>query len=350
MSRTGTLSIDDLLAVHHQSAAEFGLDNIADILQRDLQAHNQLVTEMMSDFAEVTTHRQRIYGASNDGTMVKTDEFGRAPTSRPTKGSEVAFPLHLFQFNLGWTNTYFKVHTPQDMAKAQQNAQQAHLRAIQNELRQSIFKPTNYTFEDHLVDRYDLAVKRFLNADGFIIPDGPNAETFDGSIHTHYNANASHTAAAVLALIHDVVEHGHGNMIKLYINRANEVAFRGLTGFNEYHDPRLLLGTHANQAGGRLDITRLDNRAIGIFDAAEVWVKPWVPNNYCVALDIGDPNKGLCFRQRDATTMQGLMLASEIESFPLHTQYMTVEFGIGAWTRTNGAVLQFNNAAYQDPF
>jgi hypothetical protein len=349
-ARTGTLTIDDLLATTHQSAADFGLDNIAQVLQADLETHNQLVEEMLSSLADITTDRQRIYGVSSDGTMYKVDEFGRAPTQKPPKGSEVAFPMHLFQHAIGWTDTYFQNHTPADMARVQIAAEVAHQKAIQQELKEAIFRSANYTFEDHLVDRFDLPVKRFLNADGFPIPNGPNGEVFDGATHTHYNANASLTAAAVLALINDVIEHGHGEDLMLCIAKGNETAFRALDGFLPYTDPRVILGTHANQAANVLDTSRTNNRAIGIFDAAEVWVKPWVPTNYMFCYAQGDARKGLAFRQRSATSLQGLRLAATIGSFPLHTEYQVAEFGIGAWERTNGAVLFFADGTYADPF
>jgi hypothetical protein len=65
---------------------------------------------------------------------------------------------------------------------------------------------------------------------------------------------------------------------------------------------------------------------------------------------MSDTNKPLAYRQRDSTSMQGLAIVAENSSFPLHSQMMQVEFGVGVWTRTNGAILQFNNASYSNPF
>jgi hypothetical protein len=179
-ARVGTLTIDDLLATTHQSAADFGLDNIAAILQADLETHNQLVEEMVSAFADVTTDRQRIYGVSSDGTMHKVDEFGRAPTQKPPKGSEVAFPMHLFQHAIGWTDTYFQNHTPADMARVQIAAEVAHQKAIQDEMKEAIFRSANYTFEDHLVDRFDLPVNGSSMPTAFPSPTAPTAKPLTG--------------------------------------------------------------------------------------------------------------------------------------------------------------------------
>lgn len=348
---TGALTIENLLATQHQSVAEFGLDTVQEVLDADIAAHNQLVTEMVSELCEVTTDRQRIYGASQDTSMVEVDELGDAPTSQPKAGSSGGFPLRKFQRPIGWTSTWFKTHTPADMARAVQGVQKAHLQQIQTQIKYAIFRAGNYTYNDHLVDKVDLTVKRFVNADSQVIPDGPNGETFNGATHTHYDANNGWSESVLLASINDVVEHGHGEMVKLYINRANESTVRGYTtNFNAYIDPRLMAGISSNTPESRLDISRIDNRAIGLFGAAEVWVKPWVPANYTFVADVGAQGKPLAFRQREQDVLQGLMIAAELDTHPLYAQYMEAEFGVGVWTRTNGACTYFGGASWTDAF
>jgi len=345
---TGTHDISTLLAARFQSAATYGLDTIQRILEADVAAHNQIVQSLVGDLCEITTDRQRKYGTSISGEMVEVDEYGRSATQVAKPGATVGFPLKLFQFSIGWTEKWFETHTPADMATATQNAQKAHLRAIQRDIKKAIFLATNYTFNDFLVDKVDLSVKRLVNADSANIPDGPNGETFDGSTHTHYNANAGLTADTLKASINDVIEHGHGAGVRVAISRTDEAAVSLLTGFKAYSDPRLVYRVTDTPAA-TLDITRLDNRAIGIFEGAEVWVKPWAIANYAVAWDASSPDKPLAFRQREATTMQGLRIAATLRTFPLVAQYMEAEFGVGVWTRTNGSVFFFNGAGYADP-
>lgn len=347
-TNTGTYDISTLLAVRFQSAAQFGLDTIQRVLEADLQAHNAIVTQMVSDLCEVTTDRQRKYGSSVAGEMVEVDEYGRSVTQNPVSGDTVGFPLKLFQFALGWTSKYLEVATPADLAEGTIAAEQAHLRAIQRELKRAIYLSANYTYNDHLVDRVDLAVKRFVNADGAKIPNGPNGETFDGATHTHYDGNAGLTAAVLSACISDVIEHGHGGAVKLAISKTNEAAVRALSGFTAYPDPRIVFRA-SDTPGQTLDISRLDNRAIGIFDGAEVWVKSWAIAGYAFAWDAASPKKPLAFRQRAQGSLQGLRIAAELSTFPLIAKYMEAEYGIGVCTRTNGAVLDFVNAAYTDP-
>src|SRR6266496_2951101 len=98
----GTYTLTDLRTNRFQSVIAFGLDNINTILERDLQAHNQIITELMTELAEPTMDKQRIYGASIDGDMVEIDELARSATKRQTVGSGVGFPLKNYQFPIGW--------------------------------------------------------------------------------------------------------------------------------------------------------------------------------------------------------------------------------------------------------
>lgn len=344
---TGTHDISQLLAARFQSAAEYGMDTIQQVLAADVAAHNAIMIDMVSGLCEVTTDRQRRYGESLSGSMVEVDEYGRSATQRARGGSTVGFPLRMFQYAIGWTQKWFQNHTPADMAEAVQTAQKAHRRQVYQEIQRAIFGATNYTFTDHLVDNIDLAVKRLVNADSMAIPDGPNGETFTAATHTHYNATASLVNADVTAHVEDVAEHGHSDNVMIAISRTDETTWRALTNFKAYPDPRLIYRATDTPAQ-TLDLSRLNNRAIGIIDGAELWVKPWALANYAFAWDANGP-KPLAFRQREATALQGLRIAATIETFPLMAEYMEAEFGLGVWNRTNGAVLYTASGTYASP-
>jgi len=347
-TNTGTYDIASLLKVTFQTAVEFSLDRIQAVLQADLAAWNAMVTEMVSEMCEVTTDRQRIYGTSVAGEMQEVDEYGVASTQKAAPGATVGFPLRLFQFNIGWTAKFLQVATPADLATQQLNAEKAHWRGIQTQLKKAIYISANYTIRDHLVDNVELNVKRFVNADGAGIPDGPNGETFDGASHTHYDANNGWSATELTLAINSVIEHGHGGAVKVAINKADETAVRGLSGFVAYPDPRLVYRA-TDTPGQTLDISRLDNRAIGIFAGAEIWVKSWALDNYPFIWDSADPNKPLAFRQRGQESLQGLRIAFENADYPLYAKDMEAEFGIGVWTRTNGLVQYVGGSSYVDP-
>ena len=345
-TQTGTFDLATLLATRYSSAASFGLDNIAQILAADLAAHNAIVTDMISELCEVGTDRHRIYGTGTSGEMVKVDEYGRAPTQKALPGSTVGFPLEKWQFALGWTADYMQKATPADLAIRQQGAEQAHLRAIQKAIKLALYDDTNYTFVDYMSDNVSLTVKRLVNADSAGIPNGPNGETFDGATHQHYVAATPLAASDVTTLIANVLEHGHGSQIRLAIAQADEAAFRLLSGFTPYVDQRTVAPQYRLDTA--LDTTRTNNRAIGVFGAAEVWVKPWAQTSYIFCWDAGATEKPVYFRQESVGALQGLRIAAQLETHPLYAQYMEAYFGVGVWARTNGAILYTGAGAWAD--
>lgn len=348
--KTGTYDLQSLLSVANLSAAAFGIDRIAAILAADLAAHNRIVREdLLSDLADVTTDRQRIAGASSSGDMMEVDQYGKSPTQKEAVAPSLGFPLRLFQYNIGWTAKWFEIKTPADLARSAIGAQTAHLRALRKGIQRAFFQSANYNFVDRLVDGVTLSVKRLANGDGFAIPDGPNGEVYVAATHNHYLGEAALSAAGVTSAINTVVEHEVAGPIRIAISSADETAFRALAGFTATADPRIILATNANQAEDRLDITRLNDRLIGYFGAAQVWVKPWAIATYTVVYDAGGEAKALAFRQRSQESLQGLTTSAQTEMHPLSAKFMEAEFGVGVWNRTKMAVLYSANATYADP-
>jgi len=349
--KTGTLDISSLYDVQNQQIAQVGEDRIAEILNAELDVHNEIVNDLMSELCTITTERLYRYGVGDAGEMVEVDEYGRAPTQKPAAGATVGAPLRMFQHAVGWTRKYMQRRTVNDVLQTFAAAQKAHLKRLGREIKNAIFGATNYTFQDFLVDKVDLNVKRFLNADSSAIPEGPNGEVFDGTTHTHYDAIAALDAPSLKATVRDVVEHGHGEGVRIIISQADESAVRALTGFKEYLDARIIRGGGATTdvAQGNLDNSRLDNRAIGIFEGAEVWTKPWGIEDYAFVYAAGDARKPLTMRVSDIAGTTGLRIAADIDTFPLRAQYMEAELGVAVRERTNGAVLYFAGGAYVVP-
>jgi hypothetical protein len=347
--RVGTHDLQYLLTVTNQTVAQFGPDAILQVVREELDVHNQLLQDAVGDFCEITTDRQRPSGQGQSGSMYEVDEYGRAPTQRDVGAGSLGLPLRKFQFAVGWTDMWFETKTPADLALQVLNSEKAHIRRVMYELKRGIYFTGNYTFRDFLVDQLDIAVVRLANADGMYIQEGPNTETFDPATHTHYDANATLTDAALLGVVNDVAEHGFTQSLRLYINAANEAAVRALPSFSAYPDPRITLGINVNRVESpTLNISRMDNRPIGIFGLAEVWVKPWALPNYYLAIDTAGA-KPFGFRQRAQTSLQGLRLDGELRAFPLNTQYMAAEFGVGTLIRTKAAILFVGGGAYTDP-
>lgn len=354
---TGTHTIADLSenVFSTTTVQEFGVENMNEAIQKDLAMHNARVVDLISSLAEPTTERSTVYGTNADTDMVPVDEFGRSATQKISVGSKVENPLDMFQVAVGWTATYLRRASVQDLAKRTISVRQAHLRRLEKDIRNAIYGATNYTWVDRLVDNNSLAVKRLVNADSAPIPNGPNGETFNSATHTHYDAidwasaNTAARIAAMQALISDIVEHGHGSDVRIYINRAQETDVRGLTpNFAALPPPNVVQASTATYGQGTLNIAVADNRLIGYFDGFPIYTRTWNPANYFFAYAAGAP-KPLRYRRPVQVSEQGLYLAGTNSAYPLEAQYFEAKHGFGAFTRTNGAVLYLGAGTYADP-
>lgn len=350
LNRVGLNSIEDLLEIRFRSPLQLGLNTIEPVLRRDMEVHNGLTNDMVRTMADITDDYRRVYGTSDVLEMVEADEFTRAHTQKGQTGAETDFPLRGFQVAIGWDKAYFSRATVADMAQSQISAQKSQILKIRTEMQKAMYPSSNFTFIDYRDTKVSLAVKRFLNADGLNIPDGPQGQTFNGATHTHYLATAAASQADVNALIRTVLEHHVGGQPTIFINQADETQFRAITGFQPYIDSRITLNANANQPTSRLNPYTTDNRPIGLFGSAEVWVKPWALASYWLCTDMSETApRPLAARVRKGTGSLALTTAAQLDFAPLYAKYMETEFGFGVWTRTNGAVLYTGGGAYVDP-
>ncbi|HEU4588147.1 MAG TPA: hypothetical protein VFS11_05850 [Gemmatimonadales bacterium] len=347
--KTGSLTITDLLANNQTTARAFGMDTIIEVIRRDLETHNRLIDQAVSQFAEVSTDSLRMYGTSDNGEMQELDENGRATTQKITGGVNCGFPLRKYGYAFGGTRDFLEAATPRDIARRVIAAEKAHAKGVMRGLKRAVYTATNSTFTDRLqAPVVALPVRAFVNADSNDIPEGPNGQAFDGSSHTHYLGAASLSASTLLSLHDTVLEHGLGvsGKLVLVISATDRTAVEALTGFRAYPDPRVTYrATDTNTA--TIDLVKMDDLAIGTFHAAEVWVKPWAIANYVAALVLDADEKPLVMRTRPGGS--NLKLDAQIEAQPLQAEYATAHYGFGVWNRTAGGVLYFANATYASP-
>lgn len=347
----GTITTLDTLAANTtQTVVDFGEDRIWEAIDANVRIQNELLTEMLGGLADVSTDRLRRYGGVDEMTMEDLDQIGRPDAQKLTSGSNVGFPLRLKGGSLQWTRIAFMTMRVGELAKHAQGFLAADRKAVMTEIKRAMMFTANYTFADVLVDNVDLPVKRLVNADSAAIPLGPNGETFNAATHTHYLATASFVAANLTSLIDTVAEHVNTGQIMVYINSAQEATVRAFTGFTAYADPRIQqYPTTSTIPFPRVSLLNIGNRAIGIFGAAEVWVKPWVPANYVICLVVGGGRgKPLVMRERSSGS-GGFGLVAEDELHPLRAQTYQREFGFGVWNRVGAAVLYTGGGSYTNP-
>jgi hypothetical protein len=345
----GTLSTLDAIATSQATIAEIGEDRAFDAVTQALAAHNMLVDEALRDLVDVTEDNLRRYGGVDDTDMEEVDQFGRSDAAKAAVGVTVGFPLRLYQRTLQWNRAYMEVTTGREFAAQVDAMLAADARNMHRQIRRAIFNSANnLTYTDALVNNVTLPLRALVNADSADMPLGPNGESFNSATHTHYLGTGSFVAANLDSLIDTVIEHYGAGQPVVEINQAQEATVRGFTGFAAYVDMRVVQPSTATYAQGNLDVVNFNNRAIGVYRGAEIWVKSArIPANYLFAWLRGAP-KPLALRRRNAAR-GALRLVADNEAYPLRAQTREREFGVGVWNRTNGAVLYTANATYAVP-
>jgi hypothetical protein len=132
------------------------------------------------------------------------------------------------------------------------------------------------------------------------------------------------------------------------VNFADVATVTALTGFVAATQQGVVQATSVATTVEGTNAANQYNRFLGMYGASEVWVKPWAIANYAFTWDAADPVKSLAIRQ-DNVANQGLRIAAELDLYPLRADYYEADFGIGVWSRTNGAVLYFASGTYASP-
>lgn len=338
----GTLSVLDTLAATQTSLVDYGEDRAWQQIDALLAAHNAQMADMLGDLVERSNDRQRRYGTTASKTMQELDEFGRPQPQKVTAGATLGFPLRLYGDALQWTRKFLQTGGSAAQMAAEIRAMiDSDRRLTMYEIKRGLFSPLNYTFADRLIDGIDIPVKALINADSSTVPLGPNGESFDGTTHSHYlyTAGASLAAADLTGLQQTVRHHSSMGAVDIMINSAQETAVRGLTGFVAH-----IYGYISRGGGATSDVSNQSlspanpgDRSIGFYGESEVFVKPWVPSGYILAINSGSPDRPLVLRTRPGAGE--LQLVSDFADHPLQARAYEREFGIGVYNRVAAAVL-----------
>jgi len=200
------------------------------------------------------------------------------------------------------------------------------------------------------------------------LPIAPNGTVFNPATHTHYMGRAGGSVAAsdITALINNVVEHGVEGAVQLWISMTDEPTIRAMANFYPFQavelvTPNIVAGDQVMRSPGPLVPTinppSPDNMVIGRWNAVyDVWIKPWVPAGYAMAIDTG--KRPLRWRQRarpepgqqiGAFGRGTLRIVGEHEHFPLRAEWIEREFGLSTIDRVSAAILYFGNTSYTMP-
>ena len=328
---------------------------IAAEIRRLNAIHNAQVMDMFGEFvAGTTTEQYAQVDAIGEMTLTELDEWGTPEAQKTAGGSAFGLPFRLYSRGLQWNYRFLKTASASDYLGDTAALQGADIRKTKAEFLKALFRPTNYTFKDHLYNNASLDVKALANADSMYIPPTPSGATIDASTHTHYLANATLTAAFMIACGDTVAQHFNTGRTVITIPLAAEGTVRAMTGTNEfvpYPNPAVTYAPDTVVARGRsLDINQTYDRAIGVIgpSAYEVRVKPWTPDNYGTVHQQGGP-KVMVKRISPVGDEQGLHVRFNGEIDPLVADVMETLYGFGIINRVAAACFRFNNASYSMP-
>jgi len=347
----GTLSSLDTLLSIRQSVLQFGEDRAWESIQIALDAHNAQLADMLGSLVERTTDTRRAYGTGDTKTFDEVDQYGQPDVQKITAGIAVDFPLRRYVNNVQWTRQWLMTNSVAQMVAEINAILDGDRQNVIKQIKRAIFNPTNTSFVDRLGNpaNITLNLKAFLNADSAAVPVGPNGETFDGTTHTHYLANATLTTAAATSLIVAVQEHANTGIPQIFISSADEAAWRALSGFQAYIDPRMTLNANANQPFIRSNISNIYNRAIGLYGNAQISIKPWMVAGYAFGYIEGQPAP-LAMRLPQLNPDLGdLQPVFDDERYPLRSRTWERQMGVSVWQRQLGAVLDFGHSSYTAP-
>lgn len=347
----GTFSALDELAANNQTVDKIGLDRAYAALDLAIAAHNRNMMDMRTAFMSETSDAIRRSGAAATMVLQELDEWGTPDAQKLTAGANVGFPLRRFGGAIQFTRVSRYTMTGREFAAQATGMLDADITNFLTQMKQALYRATNYSFTDKFVNQVSLPVKVLQNADGFPIPPGPNGEVFNASTHTHYNgATSGGTWAAAdidSLLVANVREHFANGEVRLYIAAADAATISNTTNFPKFRalvDTRVVqanTATYINPAVAALDVMNTNNRMIGIYDGCPVWVKPWAIANYPVALAFGAGiERPLAFRYNDILPgANGLEMTFEGETHAFMGRVYEEFYGIGAWNRIAAAVL-----------
>jgi hypothetical protein len=353
-TQSGIYSIKDLLTYRNASAASFGIDKIQQSLASETAWTNQVVNELLADLVQPTTNQSEIWGSAVAHTMDEVDELGGSLPKKQLPGITASVPLRRFTQRLSWSEKYFQLKTPSEIASEYLALKKGYLLEVQKQVKKAIYNNVNYSYVDSLFNGVTLSVKQFCNADGgYVLPDSPGGATFTSSSHDHYPGEASFTPGFIDSLVSTVTEHGGGNTrgLKIVCSLTDVANFTSASaGFTSLPDANIQTLTTQLTSGRTADYSDLENRLLGFWSGnVEVWVKPWAIANYVVCYASGATPKPLLYRQREESALQGWHIAPKISDYPLLAENTESEFGLAAFNRTALAVLYFANATYAVP-
>lgn len=370
----GNLHVSDALVnliANQVKIIDYGPEQAFQQVEQEFVAWNTVLAEEMSQYAEISSEVEYVYGGDGVLEMMESDELNIGIPQKVLEGLVVSAPLRRATINTGWSQDFLSTNSVDTLQGQVAAMKTGDLQRVERNLRGAIYnnvsKPVYVDGADNPAAWRDrLVVPQvlrptfpFLNADGGPVPIGPSGEAFDPTTHNHYMADdwtggsaGSHNAA-LLALVSNVVEHKVSGTLQIQINFNDEALVRACPDFVKSFEEGVVIAiTETYAAGERLNPTNYNNRKIGTFHGFDVWVKPWALHGYIIAMAFGSgQRRPLIWRVRKDGLYSGLSIMMQNKDYPFYSEKVGRDGGCGVWFRDHAAVLDItgNDDVYTLP-
>jgi len=333
---------------------------LADV-QRFATDFSALVSNMISDFADVGDIAKMIFGDPAGGEMQPYGEAGATEASLPAEGWDVAFPIRRFRSRKLYTEEYLQTTVLELVEKDIIQAAGEYWNTAQKQMLRALLGNANYDWTDGPFPGSNLGtihVKRLLNNDsdpGSILVNGANVTI--GDKQNYFGSNeVSMTIAPFVTAYQKLRALGNSTDVVVRCSQADGDIIKGYSQFikplpNFMIDP---LGKYARVSSPEVSSAKSIGRLFDTNIDAEVVIQPLMPAGYVVMYDRAAP-KPLRMRQHKLAQFQGFRLVQDETRTAYGEQSLRNKRwewigGFGVRNRTNGVVFQaVNSAAYTPP-
>lgn len=334
-------------------ASERVTDNITrvrDAVNEYIAAQNQLTTEMLSTFAELTTESQAKFKLPGTMELQPLTQLSRPRVERYAETEyTMAWPVRKAGLALGQTyeqRVVMDINNFAGLVDAVGVADQRWL--FRQSLAALFYNGAGWTHDDPDDTEGALTIKGLANGDSQVYLTLSGATATDD----HYKAQAADLLSAsdpIPGIKDDLEEHpmNTGDTIILGAT-ADRLKYTGLAAFYPERDPRLQAGSNITEFVGGAP-ANVPGEFIGYHDSgAFIFLWRAIPANYMVGYTAGGP-KALRHRERSEPALRGFQLDDERADYPFYEQPYVRRGGFGGWNRVGAVVQRFGNAAYAIP-
>lgn len=337
----GALTNDD-----HEEAfiSVVGQELVFDAVNKYTMERNAEVAASLATFVSGTTeaYTER-YKSPAGGYLQKTGPNSQPAATKVVGSWDVAYPLESHTGQIAWNEEELAYMSAAELSAHIEGINDANRNSVRLEILHRLLDEDTETFLDPI--RGSLSIKPLANGDGSKYP-GVNGSITEAT-EDHY-AGSGYTAAnidddnnPIRTMVADLKHHSAlvtgGRNVVVFHNEAQREQLQALEGFNEVPDNWV-------RPGDNVDVpfawpSNVPGEVHGRTDGAWLSVWDWIPEDYLLAIHLGEPaplKMRIDMAKASSLGGAGLHLVATDVEYPFTKSFWRNRFGIGASNRLNG--------------